>query len=256
MRCTTGVSVLATFVAVTLLPAQDSQSYAPFKGAYSYVEEGINPAGQAYYRAGILELDGTGGAIARDITRGPAGTTSQQLSGSYRPMDDGTVEVKLLSTASPSEEDEPAVTTLHSTMRLMGAGEGAYEGLRTDSGYHSVLRAESYGKGGFAANSRYTLVESGASVPAYSALGSIEFRSSEGGSGALLVKQTAVESISAAVIAQVDSSGIATVVLLTDNDTEPGYRATYRGVPFAGGRNWALIRTDSGKLGMAWLYSR
>lgn len=55
---------LATLAACGIVHAQTAQTFASLMDVYSYTEEGVNATGRRYARIGILELDGTGAALA------------------------------------------------------------------------------------------------------------------------------------------------------------------------------------------------
>lgn len=98
-----------------------------------------------------------------------------RLSGVYQPADDGSIEVKLYTTSTTIDDDLEVVTsTPHSSRKLIAAGQGPWEGLRTDSGVSGIARVETMTKPTFATARRYTLIEDGLSTAPYPILGTLE----------------------------------------------------------------------------------
>lgn len=256
MNATIRVFALAAAAAGSLL-AQTAQNFAALKGTYSYVEEGINNTGQRYARVGILELDGTGAAIASDVSKTSGGAVTTRLSGSYQPLEDGSVEVKLSTTSTVIDEDLELTTAKpHSAMRLLAGAQGVWEGLRTDAGFSGAIKMETLVKASTSTTKRYTLIEEGVSSTPYSVLGTFEWTASQGASASLLLKQTTLDTLSVNGTAVVNADGLATITLQSESDADVSFRATYVGVPVNKGADWALVRMDAGVLASARLVSR
>ncbi|MFN7936250.1 MAG: hypothetical protein U0R19_23165 [Bryobacteraceae bacterium] len=257
MTTTIRVFTLAAVAACTLLNAQTALEFAAWKGTYSYVEDGINATGQRYERIGILELDGTGAAVATDVTKTSGGPVSARLTGSYQPMSDGSVEVKLFTTSTTTADDlDETTTTAHSSLKLIAAGQSTWEGLRTDPGVSGVVKVEALAKATTSSLKRYTLIEDGVAQAPYSVLGTFDWSTSQGASATLLVKQSTLESLNANGTAMVNADGLATISLLSETGDDINFRATYMGVPVNKGADWALVRMDAGVLGAARLVAR
>lgn len=257
MTTTIRVFTLAAMAACTLLNAQTAQEFAALKGAYSYVEDGINATGQRYERIGILELDGTGAALATDVTKTSGGPVTTRLTGAYQPMSDGSVEVKLFTTSTSTADDLDVTTTsAHSSLKLIAAGQNTWEGLRIDPGVSGVVKLEAAVKAATSSLKRYTLIEDGVAQAPYSVLGTFEWSAGQSASATLLVKQSTLESFSANGTAVVNADGLATISLLSESDGDINFRATYMGVPVNKGADWALVRMDAGVLGAARLVAR
>lgn len=257
MTTTIRVFTVAAMAACTLLNAQTAQEFAALKGTYSYVEDGVNATGQRYERIGILELDGTGAALATDITKTSGGPLATRLTGSYQPMSDGSVEVKLFVTSTTTADDlDVTTTTPHSSLKLIAAGQTTWEGLRTDPGVSGVVKVEPAVKSAPNALKRYTLIEDGVAQSPYSVLGTFDWTTSQGASATLFVKQSTLESLSANGAAVVNADGLAAISLLSETGDDINFRATYMGVPVNKGADWALVRMDAGMLGVARLVAR
>lgn len=249
--------LLATLAACGILHAQTAQTFASLKGVYSYTEEGVNATGQRYARIGILELDGTGAALAGDVTKTAGAPIVSRLSGVYQPAEDGSIEVKLYTISTTTDDDLEVVTsTPHSTWKLIATGQGTWEGLRTDSGVSGIAKVETRTTPTFSAARRYTLVEDGHSTSPYSILGTFEWSTAQSATASLLVKQSTLNSLSVSGTAIINADGVATLTLQSDSDSDSSFRATYMGVPVNKGADWALVRVDAGILGVAKLIAR
>lgn len=248
---------LAAVAACGILHAQTAQTFASLKGVYSYTEEGVNTTGQRYARIGILELDGTGAALAGDVTKTAGAPIVSRLSGVYLPAEDGSIEVKLYTTSTTIDDDLEVVTsTPHSSLKLIAAGQGSWEGLRTDPGVSGIAKVETRTTPTFTTARRYTLIEDGQSTAPYSILGTFEWSTAQSATASLLVKQSTLDSLTVSGTAILNAEGIATITLQSDSDAGISFRATYMGVPVNKGADWELIRVDAGILGSARLVAR
>lgn len=248
---------LATLAACGILHAQTAQTFASLKGVYSYTEEGVNATGQRYARIGVLELDGTGAALASDVTKTAGAPIVSRLSGAYQPAEDGSIEVKLYTTSTTAEDDLEVVTsTPHSSLKLIAAGQGTWEGLRTDAGVSGIVKVETRTTPTFTTARRYALIEDGLSTTPYSVLGTFEWSTAQSATASLLVKQSTLDSLSVSGTALLNPDGLATITLQSDSDADVSFRATYMGVPVHKGADWELVRVDAGILGSARLVAR
>jgi len=123
--------------AALLIPVLPAYSETKIKGTYVFVEEGMDPMGQAIGGLALFQFAETGAVTGTEMIPTSKGVVRLDLQGSYTPQSDGTISLVL---TAPGSDEEGNTQNIMESYRLLTGRNGEIHAVRTNDGFYSIAR--------------------------------------------------------------------------------------------------------------------